>query len=137
MSYLILKAAVSGVLVALISEIARRSPGFGALIASLPLVSLLAMIWLWRDTGDRARIADHAQATFWLDGEADMTLAAALGGAGDRPVALVLGAEGPGLREKTRQTCDQLVRIPFGGQFGSLNVSNAAAVSLYAATMAR
>tara|TARA_R110002124_G_scaffold55222_1_gene156399 strand:- start:3225 stop:3575 length:351 start_codon:yes stop_codon:yes gene_type:complete len=66
MSNLILKAALSGVLVALISEIARRSPGFGALIASLPLVSLLAMIWLWRDTGDRARIADHAQATFWL-----------------------------------------------------------------------
>lgn len=65
MSYLILKAAVSGVLVALISEIARRSPGFGALIASLPLVSVLAMIWLWRDTGDAARIADHAQATFW------------------------------------------------------------------------
>ena len=66
MSYLLFKAALSGVLIALISEIARRSPGFGALIASLPLVSVLAMIWLWRDTADTSRIADHAEATFWL-----------------------------------------------------------------------
>jgi hypothetical protein len=65
MLYFILKCALSGVIVAVVSEVARRSPAFGALIVSLPLVSLLAMIWLWRDTGDVARIASHAQSTFW------------------------------------------------------------------------
>lgn len=68
-----------------------------------------------------------------LAGEANMSLEDGLSEAGMEPVALVLGAEGPGLREKTRETCDRLVRIPFAGEFGSLNVSNAAAVSLYAA----
>lgn len=66
-----------------------------------------------------------------LDGEADETLEASLATAGDR-VGIVLGAEGPGLRDKTRATCDRLARIPYSGAFGSLNVSNAAAVSLYA-----
>lgn len=68
-----------------------------------------------------------------LAGEAELTLADGLAQAGTRPVALVLGAEGPGLREKTRETCDMLVRVPASGEFGSLNVSNAAAVALYAA----
>jgi len=68
-----------------------------------------------------------------LAGEAEQTIEQALDGRRDRPVALVLGAEGPGLRQKTRETCDALVRIEFAGAFGSLNVSNAAAVALYAA----
>lgn len=67
-----------------------------------------------------------------LDGEADETVEEVLVGMQDRPVALVLGAEGPGLRQKTRETCDKLVRIAYAGAFGSLNVSNAAAVALYA-----
>jgi hypothetical protein len=65
MLYLILKALLSGVIIMAVSEIAKRSPAFGALVASLPLVSVLAIIWLWRDTGDTARIANHAEATFW------------------------------------------------------------------------
>ncbi len=68
-----------------------------------------------------------------LDGDATETLGEALARIGSRPVGLVMGAEGPGLREKTRETCDALVRIPYPGGFGSLNVSNAAAVALYAA----
>jgi 23S rRNA (guanosine2251-2'-O)-methyltransferase len=67
-----------------------------------------------------------------LAGEAGDSIETALAGQTDRPVALVLGAEGPGLREKTRTTCDKLVKIDFAGPFGSLNVSNAAAVALYA-----
>ena len=71
-----------------------------------------------------------------LDGDADQTIEVALKGLSDRPVALVLGAEGPGLRQKTRETVDQLVKIDASGEFGSLNVSNAAAVALYASLKA-
>lgn len=63
--YLVIKALVSGIIVAAVSEIAKRNPGFGALVASLPLVSVLGMIWLWRDKPDVANMADHASATFW------------------------------------------------------------------------
>jgi hypothetical protein len=66
MLYLFIKAAISGVIVAAVSEVAKRYPGFGALIASLPLVSVLGMIWLWRDKPDVPNMAAHVQATFWF-----------------------------------------------------------------------
>jgi hypothetical protein len=60
-----LKALLSGLLVALASTIARRSPAMGSLIVSLPLVSVLSMIWLWRDGTDKADLATYIQNTFW------------------------------------------------------------------------
>ncbi len=65
MVYLFIKALVSAIIIVVVAEIAKRSPSAGALVASLPLVSVLGMIWLWRDTHDRARLAAHAGATFW------------------------------------------------------------------------
>ncbi|MEL6958955.1 MAG: 23S rRNA (guanosine(2251)-2'-O)-methyltransferase RlmB [Pseudomonadota bacterium] len=67
-----------------------------------------------------------------LDGEADESIEEAVAQKRDRAIALVLGAEGPGLRQKTKETVDALVKIDFAADFGSLNVSNAAAVALYA-----
>lgn len=66
MTYLIIKAALSGLIVMAVSEIAQRSPAIGGLVASLPLISLLGIIWLWRDTADVERVAAHAQSTFWF-----------------------------------------------------------------------
>jgi hypothetical protein len=66
MTYLLVKALLSGLIVAAASEIARRWPGLGAMIVSLPLVSLLAFIWLWRDSGDPERVAQLSQSTFWF-----------------------------------------------------------------------
>jgi len=65
MLYLAVKAALSGVIIAIVSEVARRSPTLGALIVSLPLVSILGILWLWHDTSDTDWIAAHAQSTFW------------------------------------------------------------------------
>lgn len=65
MSYLLVKACLSGAIIAIVSEIARRNPGLGALIVSLPLVSMMGMMWLWRDTHDSGKLAAHAEATFW------------------------------------------------------------------------
>jgi 23S rRNA (guanosine2251-2'-O)-methyltransferase len=70
-----------------------------------------------------------------LDGEATDEIGACAAAPG--PVGLVLGAEGPGLRDKTRTTCNVLARIPFVSDFGSLNVSNAAAIALHVARSTR
>ena len=66
MLWFTIKAVLSGMIVATVSTIAKRYPGFGALIASLPLVSVLGMIWLWHDKPDPQNMAAHAQATFWF-----------------------------------------------------------------------
>jgi 23S rRNA (guanosine2251-2'-O)-methyltransferase len=72
----------------------------------------------------------HGFRLLGLAREAQATLAQEAEAGGDR-LGLVLGAEGQGLRQKTRATCDALVRLPTSGPVGELNVSNAAAVGLY------
>ncbi len=67
-----------------------------------------------------------------LDGTAEETLEETLVKLPPVATALVLGSEGPGLRHLTKETCHTLAKIRFAGAFGSLNVSNAAAVGLYA-----
>jgi hypothetical protein len=66
MLYLAIKALISGIIVAAASEYARRSPGLGGLIVSLPLVSLLTFIWVWQETRDGQRVAELAQGAFWF-----------------------------------------------------------------------
>ena len=69
-----------------------------------------------------------------LDAEVSNDLASAARLYAERPIALVLGAEGPGLRSRTKEVVDDLVRIKPMSSFGSLNVSNAAAIGLYTLT---
>ena len=66
MLYATLKVLITSILVVAVSEAAKRSSLFGALLASLPLVSVLAFIWLYIETGDIEKIASLAQEIFWL-----------------------------------------------------------------------
>jgi hypothetical protein len=66
MLYLIVKAGISGLLVAAVSELSKRSPAVGAIVLSLPLISILSFVWVWKDTGDAFRIASLAEGTFWF-----------------------------------------------------------------------
>jgi hypothetical protein len=66
MTQLILKFGISAAVLVAVSEIAKRSSLMGGLLASLPLTSLLAMMWLWRDTHDRAKISSLSTSIFWL-----------------------------------------------------------------------
>lgn len=66
MTYYITKIAVTAVLVVLISEISKRSSLIAALLASVPLTSVLAMLWLYLDTGDTAKVTELASSIFWL-----------------------------------------------------------------------
>ena len=64
--YLVLKLFVSASIVLAVSEIAKRSTLFGALVASLPLTSILALIWLYQDTKDVNRVATLSSEILWL-----------------------------------------------------------------------
>ncbi len=87
-----------------------------------------------RNLGDAMQdLAAMGYVVIGLDGAAETDLTEALAAAAGQPVALVLGAEGAGLRPRIRNCCTALARITPAAEFGSLNVSNAAAVALYAA----
>ncbi len=66
MAYIIVKTLLTVAIIVAISEIGKRYTTFAALLAALPLTSLLAMIWLYVDTKDAGRIADLSIAIFWL-----------------------------------------------------------------------
>jgi hypothetical protein len=65
MAWYFTKLIITAGIIVVISEISKRLPLLGSLIASLPLVSVLGMIWIYGETKDIARIADHAEGTFW------------------------------------------------------------------------
>ncbi|MGH8373328.1 MAG: DUF3147 family protein [Gammaproteobacteria bacterium] len=66
MWYYVIKVAVSAILIVLVSEIAKRSSFLGAVLASLPIVSLLAFVWLYYETGDTQKISRLSLDIFWL-----------------------------------------------------------------------
>jgi uncharacterized membrane protein (GlpM family) len=66
MSYTIIKVIITSLLIVAISELSKRSSLVGALLASLPLTSVLAMLWLYTDTKDVSKVSDLAISIFWL-----------------------------------------------------------------------
>ena len=113
----------------------RHSPPENGVIAKAASGALERVPWA-RVVNLARALEEISEAEFWrigLTGEADTDLKEALG---PQRVALVLGAEGAGLRQNTRDHCDALAKLPISDAIESLNVSNAAAVALYAATVA-
>lgn len=66
MIYLVTKTLISALILVAVSEIAKKSPFWGGALASLPLVSLLAMIWLYLDTKSVEKVAELSSSIFWL-----------------------------------------------------------------------
>jgi F0F1-type ATP synthase assembly protein I len=65
MAWYIIKIAITALIIVVISEISKRLPLLGSLIASLPLVSVLGMIWIFQETKDTQKLITHAEGTFW------------------------------------------------------------------------
>jgi len=113
----------------------RHSPPEGGVIAKAASGALERVPWV-RVVNLARALEEIAEAGFWrigLAGDVDLDLKDALG---PPRVALVLGAEGPGMRSNTREHCDALARLPITDAVESLNVSNAAAIAVYAASIA-
>ena len=115
---------------------ARHSPRETGVMAksasgALDLVPLIEV----RNLGDALEtLKQRGLTVLGFDSEAPLPLKPR---AEDTPLAIVLGAEGKGLRQRTRETCDEVVRLDMPGPIKSLNVSNAAAIALFAATAGR
>ncbi len=113
----------------------RHSPPESGTIAKAASGALELVPWV--RVVNLARALDEiAEAGWWrigLDGSGTVTLGEVLDGS---RVALVLGAEGDGMRHNTVQHCDQIARLPIAAQMESLNISNAAAIALYAMAVA-
>jgi 23S rRNA (guanosine2251-2'-O)-methyltransferase len=128
----ILRSAAAFGVKALITT-ARHSPEATGVLAKSASGALeyVPMVTVQNLARGLAALKDHAFLTVGLDSEGESDLAALPLSA---PLALVLGAEGKGLRQLTRDTCDHVARLDLPGEIKSLNVSNAAALSLYIAT---
>lgn len=126
----ILRSAAAFDAVALVTQ-DRHAPPEGGVIGKAASGALEVVPWV-RVVNLARALEELAEAGYWrlgLTGEAESTLADALPAG---PVALVLGAEGEGMRHNIEAHCDALARLPIGEAMESLNVSNAAAIALYA-----
>ena len=109
----------------------RHAPPEGGVLAKSASGALETLPWV-RVVNLARALEQIAEAGYWrlgMTGEAEATLAQALPAG---PVALILGAEGEGMRHNIEGHCDAMARLPIGDAIESLNVSNAAAIALYA-----